>query len=48
MSSCCEHGRAEGLHPQPELPHSDQMSIDEKITVAPEKVVIEFTQTDPV
>ena len=30
------------------MPHSDQMSIDEKITVAPEKVTIEFTQTDPV
>lgn len=30
------------------MPHSDQMSIDEKITVTPEKVLIESTQTDPV
>jgi hypothetical protein len=30
------------------IPHSDQLSIDEKITVAPEHVTIEFTQTDPV
>jgi hypothetical protein len=30
------------------VPHSDQMEINERITVTPERVTINFTQTDPV